>query len=974
MANDIDRTSPHYKGDFGSIYEVNKKFPTGGVAGDFVVIEGWAHYWNADRATWCVNAQRDSYWDELITNIIEKFKLVKGATYMGVASLDTVPAKVIGAKMYYFATVAGTYKNFGDLVVPQGINVLYSENGSSWVNSTLLEVAQELGASTQKVVSQKVLNDVLLKKFNKENIVQESGEAEDKVMSQKAVSDKLCDLSSKKLSFIHHRLTNTYDEDGAYPMRNLPVLKAGKTYRIYAVAPNEDLVAFNDDSGLFFVYTDKSAEPNITHKTIAEFNAGFEVEFTPQKDGYLEYRVGKVNINKELEFKVWTDDEGVNELCDATNEKIEHTYATPLQTSVFSVADNNDVQITNIRMMGGVSYRIFCKAEDFVSTWSLSMALYVTTDKAQQGVSSKQIHISSYVDFNAGFSKIYTPQNDCRLMLLCGAANAGKKVTIKLYTDKVSLQEKLDDVRAHITPFIHHRLTNTYDEDGAYPMRNLPVLKAGKTYRIYAVAPNEDLVAFNDDSGLFFVYTDKSAEPNITHKTIAEFNAGFEVEFTPQKDGYLEYRVGKVNINKELEFKVWTDDEGVNELVGADTPNIKFNLWKGKKAITLGDSHTGNRNYWMPIICDKLEMQNLTSLNNSVVSGDANILQSAYELCICPLLSQAYSLMDKAKDGEVDVIFIEEVHYGEGRISNFDTIENSYPLKPTQLLSLGTFNMTVDEEKANFENNYQSLLSSVDSSSRKKRTTLKSSIKTVSRTITFGGINETLHAGNFVLTIDGHDFSTQISEGMYLIDAVSAIFSWSFREYTNWKNVSKTGNTITIVYEGSSSDVPISFSHTDNGTGISCSISEPSSASTDVYRYFASENVDEWLDKSKWVYYAGPWDNPYASFKGVIEILQENFPNAILVPFTMFDNAFNEGNYNPRFDMVDYRTNRFPKMYKRVKVLLDVAEYYFIKGIDVLKLCGISPFNFTAFYNYNNVHPKAEGYKRIAETLVKELL
>ena len=213
MANDINKEDPHYKGDFGSIYEVNKKFPTGGVAGDFVVIEGWAHYWNADRGTWCVNAERDSYWDELITNIIERFKLVRGATYMGVASLDTVPTKVIGAKMYYFATVAGTYKNFDNLVVPQGINVLYSENGSSWVNTTLLEVAQELGVSTNKVVSQKTLNDALnlkanqssvnealakkadnkrvddelAKKFDKASVVQEFGDSEDKVVSQFAL-------------------------------------------------------------------------------------------------------------------------------------------------------------------------------------------------------------------------------------------------------------------------------------------------------------------------------------------------------------------------------------------------------------------------------------------------------------------------------------------------------------------------------------------------------------------------------------------------------------------------------------------------------------------------------------------------------------------------------------------------------------------------------------------------------------------
>lgn len=196
MANDINKEDPHYKGEYGSIYEVNRKFPTGGVAGDFVVIEGWAHYWNAYRGTWCVNAERDSYWDELITGIIEKFKLIKGVTYMGVANVGTVPVKAVGVKMFYFATVAGTYKNFDNLVVPQGINVLYSDNGSSWVNTTLLEVAQELGVSTNKVVSQKTLNDALAKKFDKESVVQESGEAEDKVMSQKAVSDKLRDLSS----------------------------------------------------------------------------------------------------------------------------------------------------------------------------------------------------------------------------------------------------------------------------------------------------------------------------------------------------------------------------------------------------------------------------------------------------------------------------------------------------------------------------------------------------------------------------------------------------------------------------------------------------------------------------------------------------------------------------------------------------------------------------------------------------------
>lgn len=221
MANDIDKTSPHYKGEFGSIYEVNQKFPSGGVEGDYVAIDGWAHYWNADRGTWCVNAQRDSYWDELITNIIEHFKTIKGATYMGVATADTVPDSS-AAKMFYFALQGGKYANFGNQNVAQGINVLLTLDGNLWTVQSLISVAQELGASTTMLVSQKAITDAinrkanttdvdealakkadketmnteLAKKFDKDSVVQETGTAIDKVMSQKVVTDNLTELQN----------------------------------------------------------------------------------------------------------------------------------------------------------------------------------------------------------------------------------------------------------------------------------------------------------------------------------------------------------------------------------------------------------------------------------------------------------------------------------------------------------------------------------------------------------------------------------------------------------------------------------------------------------------------------------------------------------------------------------------------------------------------------------------------------------
>lgn len=226
MANDIDKTSSHYKGEFGSIYEVNQKFPSGGVEGDYVAIDGWAHYWNADRGTWCVNAQRDSYWDELITNIIEHFKTIKGATYMGVATIDTVPDSSV-AKMFYFALQGGKYANFGNQDVAQGINVLLTEDGKSWTVQNLISVAQELGDSTTMMVSQKAITDAinrkanttdvdealakkadketmnteLAKKFDKVSVVPETGSATDKVMSQKGVTDELAKkFDSSKVS------------------------------------------------------------------------------------------------------------------------------------------------------------------------------------------------------------------------------------------------------------------------------------------------------------------------------------------------------------------------------------------------------------------------------------------------------------------------------------------------------------------------------------------------------------------------------------------------------------------------------------------------------------------------------------------------------------------------------------------------------------------------------------------------------
>lgn len=142
MANSgIDITSPHYKGEFGSIYEVTRKFPTGGVAGDFVVIEGWAHYWNADRATWCVNAERDSYWDELMTNISDSQKEIK-AELGKKADSATVDAELVKVR----ASISAEIQDRKDAIAAEA-------------QARKESIVQELGEAENKVISQKVVTE-----------------------------------------------------------------------------------------------------------------------------------------------------------------------------------------------------------------------------------------------------------------------------------------------------------------------------------------------------------------------------------------------------------------------------------------------------------------------------------------------------------------------------------------------------------------------------------------------------------------------------------------------------------------------------------------------------------------------------------------------------------------------------------------------------------------------------------------------
>ena len=156
MANDIDKTSSHYKGEFSSIYEVNQKYPSGGVAGDYVEIEGWAHYWNADRGTWCVNAERDSYWDEQMTAFNANVKESFDKLHQAVEAATGMPENLIKTLERVDTTLADHQEQLDDKqkqIASSDNNIAALQTKTTQINEIVNSIAVSGGASVASSVT-----------------------------------------------------------------------------------------------------------------------------------------------------------------------------------------------------------------------------------------------------------------------------------------------------------------------------------------------------------------------------------------------------------------------------------------------------------------------------------------------------------------------------------------------------------------------------------------------------------------------------------------------------------------------------------------------------------------------------------------------------------------------------------------------------------------------------------------------------
>ena len=112
----------------------------------------------------------DTQLNNLITGI--KNNIDNGYVYAGIATPTTVP---VSGKVFYIAVQAGTYTNFGEQVLTQGINIL-RYNGSTWSNQQVIGIDDAAVAGSKNLItsdavamSQKAVTNAIQDVYKKSN-------------------------------------------------------------------------------------------------------------------------------------------------------------------------------------------------------------------------------------------------------------------------------------------------------------------------------------------------------------------------------------------------------------------------------------------------------------------------------------------------------------------------------------------------------------------------------------------------------------------------------------------------------------------------------------------------------------------------------------------------------------------------------------------------------------------------------------
>ena len=310
-----------------------------------------------------------------------------------------------------------------------------------------------------------------------------------------------------------------------------------------------------------------------------------------------------------------------------------------------------------------------------------------------------------------------------------------------------------------------------------------------------------------------------------------------------------------------------------------------------------------------------------------------------------------------------DVIFIENVN--DSRLApppNHETPSDidDEPFFLSDVINYSTTYNSKQDAIDTWENNFASIVGSVTA---KKGVAfllsynVNAKLFTIDSAPTQDGYIEITATGNNVkrITLTTSDTIGSVIEKILAYD------------YIGWSDSKKSANGV-LFSPSITGDVDI----TANTCGLTFTKTKETSTNS-ITRCFCSVDINKWSDKSVWK------ENPglYASYKGIVEYLQNAFPTAQIVFFIpeTWGFNYNASKYKRADGSVD--VDKLATSYAYVSYLFDIqkklCERYNLRVIDVRGKCGANYINISQFNAPDEVHPKNLGYQRWGEEIVRIL-
>ena len=429
---------------------------------------------------------------------------------------------------------------------------------------------------------------------------------------------------------------------------------------------------------------------------------------------------------------------------------------------------------------------------------------------------------------------------------------------------------------------------------------------------------------------------------------------------------------------------VKTADEAAD--VEYRNPLYKKNIW------SIGDSH---KNKYETYLANKTG-----AIYDAVKNLEIRDNSAKYNYLSFRTINQAKYLVDDIlkKGTPVDYIFIDETHYdfvseeeSKGKVNEVDPIivQENYSYRE-QIFKDSTSIVQF------FNNNTAEITGKYTAKPNARIACYIGSIKQ-SPEFSLSGTTSAGHVEIIFNSSTGTQYRSgiDIEANLTLNEALTEINQIQFGDTgCKWENLnhheSITDGKLQFTYTGGIDDadaeLKVEFNLGETGLALVPDSGNIESSELEVGMYFISRNISNWANKDYWQMYP----SSYSFIRGAIEYLTENIPEAKIVIFSMPGIAWNfdtgiltdrdgtEVNVKYADGNINCNAIKNTKMYAFAvganTGLKNVAEFYSVQFIDVEKLCGFNPNNWSTYYNSNDGHCKPIGYERIADVLANSVI